>query len=138
MDDEPIAVYRRTYAKNPARYLLFPIGVIAVGLGILFLNAQLFDVSFSRASWANIFAGIIMLCAGVLNLWLACTRYTTWRRLLTILIGFLPFCAVVYSLGEEPPQGLPDIVVVATTMSLLTYVWMIAWRCKPADRQVEV
>ncbi len=125
-------VFRPTYSKNPARFFLFPGGAIAIGFSILVIYSQFAVVA--RISWDNLTASLLLLIAGSFVIWLACGRYTTWTRILTILVGFLSFCGLVYSIRVEPPNGLRDTVLLIVMMSIPTYVWMIALRCKPKTR----
>lgn len=130
MDTQASDTFRRTYKRNPSRFLLFPIGLLVVWVSLMILGDELFRGS--RMSWPEVSSSVALLVAGVVAVWLACTRYTPIRRILTVLLGFSSICILVYSLRQEPPEGVRDTILVIITMSLTTYVWIIALRCQPS------
>ncbi len=121
----------RTYTRNPARFLLLPAGALLVLFSILLIvQACTMRIDLETVVEELCGAGIGTI-SGAALVWLATVRYTASRRIVTALLGFMGFVASTYSLQLDPPYGIFDTIAAITTLSVLTYVWMIALRCRP-------
>lgn len=125
--------YRRTYTWNPARFLLYPIGSILALLGALMIHSEVLQPS--RLFRFELVFSITMLSAGMVFLYLASSRYTQLSRILTFSLGFVAFWMAVVSVQNEPPLSGRDVVLCIASISLPTYVWVIAIKCRPAQEQ---
>lgn len=120
--------------KNPARWILFPIGSLLSFFGFKLVLSLL-----TRPS--GLFAyelplDFAILTGGIVFLYLAISKYTPNARALTIAFGFVAFWMSVIAVQNEPPRDSKEIAICIAGISLPSYVYLIALRSKPHQERI--
>jgi hypothetical protein len=123
---------RKVSLKNPARFLLYPLGALC-SLFCLAMGWQYLQdgFEFTTVDFLNAGAGLLIGLFGITAFFLAAKKLSKSTRLFSILWSFAAVSILVISMFFEPPASIQDFILVLVTGSILLLVAFLAVRSEP-------
>jgi hypothetical protein len=123
---------RKASHKNPARFVLYPLGALCILFSLALGWQYLRDgFAFKTVDFLNAGAGLLMGLIGMIAFILGALTLSKSTRMYTIVWSFVAVSILVISMLFEPPTSIQDLTLILLTGSVLLLVLILAFRSVP-------